>query len=766
MSDCQNENGRAEEIGAPAGAREKSVEFDVDVHQDAEAEISATPSFQNASLLDDHARAGHELIPLRHWKAKDAAGKPAGKEPVGRWRLQPSLTLPEAAAHMKAGKNVGVRLRSIDLVIDVDPRYFAEGDDPLARLIADFGLPDAPFVLTGGGGRHLYFRKPAEIAIVHELATYPGIEFASLGRYVVAAGSVHPNGTPYRLDDDPLARSLSEAPEATTALLDAIRKPSVKASTDAHGEIEPEQLERLLSRLDVTAYNGRHDGWLAIMMASHHGTAGDGIDEFVAWSVSDPEYTNDEADIRRRWQSLGLKPNGVRLGTLLKALSDAGHGAWIEEVLRSPAEEDFADDHDGEPLATPESSASAVWNEWVWVVEPYQFFRRSDTHKLRTDQWKSLFAHLRPEGDVLNAVWKNNLRLRKFETLVYLPETVEFPDGENGGRYNIWRRSGVKAKEGDVSVFLDHMAHLFPDEGDRNHVLDYLALLVQQPAEKIHFALLIRGAQGTGKSWIGILMERIVGRRNAMRPSNDEVISRWTAWMEGAQLAIIEELMTLGRKEVANRLKPAITDATLRIEQKGCSIYSIPNCLNFLCFTNHDDALPIEHGDRRWLVVFSPAKKRDEAYYDRLFGYLDSGGAAHVKHWLAKRQVSLNPHGVAPSTVGKETMRRLGMGDAEAYLLDLFDAASAPFDFDLVRLDDVVAAVPAALRGRSNLRARVSKMLKNELGAIEHTRYTKGDGKRPAMQLWSVRSQDAWDKVGAAGRIDAFTAHRSAASLD
>ena len=75
-------------------------------------------------------------------------------------------------------------------------------------------------------------------------------------------------------------------------------------------------------------------------------------------------------------------------------------------------------------------------------------------------------------------------------------------------------------KLGNVKPFLDHMTLLFPDEGDGELVLDYLALLTQKPAQKIHFALLVCGSQGTGKSWIGNLMERIIGRPNVVRPSN------------------------------------------------------------------------------------------------------------------------------------------------------------------------------------------------------------------------------------------------------
>jgi predicted P-loop ATPase len=332
MSACENGNGRAEGTGAPANASERTV--DIDRIETTETASEAAPASHDPKALDAHAAAGHHLIPID------------GKKPVGHgWTRSTPMSLDQAKARYKAGRNVGNRLRSTDLVIDVDPRHFADGDDPMARLIADFGLPEMPFVRTGNGGWHYYLSMPADTEIVNSLSDYPGIEFKAHGRQVVAAGSIHPEtGQPYVLDDDPLALLLREAPEAPTAFLDAIGKPSVSASADASGEITPEQLEKLLSKRDVAAYSGRHDEWLNIMMACHHGTGGLGIEEFVAWSVSDPDYAGDEADIRRRWNSLTIKPGGVTIKTLYKALSDAGHGAWIEEVLRSSPQDDFPDD--------------------------------------------------------------------------------------------------------------------------------------------------------------------------------------------------------------------------------------------------------------------------------------------------------------------------------------------------------------------------------------------------------------------------------------
>jgi predicted P-loop ATPase len=334
MSDFGSENRHAAEDGVPAGADIGDAGFDVGGNHTAAAALHDEPSKPEFLMLEAHFAAGHDLIPVD------------GKAPAEKgWRRSPSLSLDAAKARYTAGRNVGVRLRDTDLVIDVDPRNFAAGDAPVARLAREFDLPDAPFVRTGGGGFHHYFRKPAGMPVVNGLPEYPGVEFKSLGRQVVAAGSIHPDtGRPYSLDDDVLALSLSEAPEASTALLDAIGKPSDEALSDAFGEITPQQLEKLLSKLDVTAYAGRHDDWFKIMAASHHGTGGSGIDEFVAWSVSDPAYADDEAETRKRWRSLSFKASAVKLGTLLKALSNAGHGAWIDEVLRVPAAEDFPHD--------------------------------------------------------------------------------------------------------------------------------------------------------------------------------------------------------------------------------------------------------------------------------------------------------------------------------------------------------------------------------------------------------------------------------------
>ena len=110
--------------------------------------------------------------------------------------------------------NVGIALDGL-VVVDVDPRNGAPADrDEIAATLGPW--PETAEAITGGGGRHLYFR--ARDGLQPPRAVAQGIDIKSgPGAYVVAPPSVHANGRRYAWDGlaDPIEalRALPAAPE-------------------------------------------------------------------------------------------------------------------------------------------------------------------------------------------------------------------------------------------------------------------------------------------------------------------------------------------------------------------------------------------------------------------------------------------------------------------------------------------------------------------------------------------------------------------------
>jgi hypothetical protein len=342
MKDLNNEEGRDPEGDAAIQAGSKGLD-----------QKSRDDHATERGRLEPLFTAGLELIPLHAPDALDRKGRAIGKAPLrSGWRKTSALDLDDAVEHLAGGRNVGVRLRANDLVIDADPRHYEEGDDPLARLLADFGLPTHPHVMTGGGGVHLYLTKPADVRTVETLDEYQGIEFKVQGRQVVAPGSIQPEtGRTYLLELDPLDDNLTM--EAPMELVLALTRP-VSVGTSEVGNMQPERLSQVLDVLDAADYR-EQDKWLNLMMACHHATGGAGREEFVAWSIGDPQYSEDEWIVGRRWDSFNADDKGQRVteGTLMKIVYDSGKAHLI------PADSDAADDFEGEEFDVPEGALDA-----------------------------------------------------------------------------------------------------------------------------------------------------------------------------------------------------------------------------------------------------------------------------------------------------------------------------------------------------------------------------------------------------------------------
>jgi hypothetical protein len=246
------------------------------------------------------------------------------------------------------------------------------------------------------------------------------------------------------------------------------------------------------------------------------------------------------------------------------------------------------------------------------------------------------------------------------ERLEFLPGQPEISHDDDDCRVlNLWRPPAWSYREDAPAptVLLEHVAYLF--DGNReaiDHVLNFLAHLVQRPAERVSHALLITSkAKGIGKSTFGTIVRRLVGEQNSRVVQTKDLKAQFDGWLVGKLVIQVDEVYESGNWELANKLKPLITERTVSVNVKYGPQMEIENYARFIMFSNHTAPLDLEAGDRRYFVFESTAQPKDDGYYDRLHEFVESPeGMEAIYSFLMKRDLSaFKPHRRPPMTEAK-----------------------------------------------------------------------------------------------------------------
>ena len=304
---------------------------------------------------------GADLIPIHVWNKK-IKGKERGKTPVDFDWTTRTYTPKQIKDTIRKGFNIGYRIGADDLIVDFDPRNYS--GEPIEELIPElFGyfdmeemLEDNMSVQTGSGGYHVYFKLPDECdykLLKEILECYPGIEFKRKGRQVLCAGCKHPNGKYYKWVTKRKPRIIPQNVIDTISRL--VKPKNADYSSGAGSLTGPQLYDLILANLNIEDY-ASNDTWFPLLCGAHHATDGEGIEEFVEWSLEDSFYSGDENTIRQRWDSLSEKDNNITIGTLIHELEKHGEDSanlkavltFSESVLDDlDSEDDFdADDMD------------------------------------------------------------------------------------------------------------------------------------------------------------------------------------------------------------------------------------------------------------------------------------------------------------------------------------------------------------------------------------------------------------------------------------
>lgn len=405
---------------------------------------------------------------------------------------------------------------------------------------------------------------------------------------------------------------------------------------------------------------------------------------------------------------------------------------------------------------------------WVFIVETEEFHHLATGLTLSKLSFDGLYRHL-PEvkrGSSASAQFLEDFKERKLIRRIYLPGSKEKIVLLKGGLtgLNTWVDSDISPVAGDARLFVQHLHYLAGNDKDFNHLADMLAYIIQKPGRKLKSAIIIVGKQGTGKSYVGDVLRVLVGAHNCSVIETHELKSEYSAYMEDKVLVLIEEMMAIGRRDVLNNLKPKITQSTVTLRKKYANSRDIPNTVNFIAFTNHMDALPLDDDDRRYFVVGTDLPKKEGDYYDRLWSWTEENYGA-ILSWLLKRDLSrFNPNARPPVTAAKREMTHSSRPIVETEIARMIAEHERPFDQDLVVVRNVLSVLTVYLR-EANLTA-VQKGLKANGAKNLGQKKALVQGLEEKVSLWAIRNHDQWERKPNAAIARAYLESQARLDLD
>lgn len=251
------------------------------------------------------------------------------------------------------------------------------------------------------------------------------------------------------------------------------------------------------------------------------------------------------------------------------------------------------------------------------------------------------------------------------------------------GSVNTYIPPDVQMVQGDVGPFLDLLARLLPDPGDRAIMLAYMAAVVQYPGHKFQWAPVLQGCEGNGKTALFSCVIYAVGRRYTHQPKAKQLGAQFNAYLDGKIFILVEEIHMNGRREILDDLKPLITNSAIEVEGKGVDQRMIENRANWAFCTNYQDAVLKSRNDRRYAIFFTAQQSKADIirdgmggqYFPDLWDWFRGGGWAKVAWFLKHYDIpdALNPAGAchrAPDTTSTNAAIERSQGGLESEIVE------------------------------------------------------------------------------------------------
>jgi hypothetical protein len=315
---------------------------------------------------------------------------------------------------------------------------------------------------------------------------------------------------------------------------------------------------------------------------------------------------------------------------------------------------------------------------------------------------------------------------------------------------NVFRHSTIVLGDAALAMpWVEHCERIFNKPGDCDQFLDFMAHRVQRPWEKIRFALLIGGEQGTGKDTAIEMCVPAIGPWNTENIAPRVIQTPFNAYLVSVLLRINEaaDAQDQSRWMLNEQLKNIIAGTPDHATINGK--YQLTQHVKLYCAvivtTNHLlSSIFIPQDDRRFDVIECATKSEmglaDDAkrrtYFEKLWGWFyNEDGARHVAAFLHARDLTkFSPNNGQRKTAAHRLVVQHGLSGDEWFL----DALEADDNPDLFRSDVLILRATHNGEDAAGVRGKLPYVAERHgyrrfPSSTKDGRWLNGDGKKCAL---------------------------------
>jgi len=380
-----------------------------------------------------------------------------------------------------------------------------------------------------------------------------------------------------------------------------------------------------------------------------------GVDDNVIFSIiTDKDFGISESVIQ-----LGSRAESYALRQIERA-----HEFTIDPALTELNERHAVISSMGGKCRVISEEHDFAFNRPKIEMQTFADFRNRYMHqKVKVGEDKDGNDKFMPKGDW----WLKHAHRRQFDAMVFVPgQEVE-------GAYNLWRGFTCEAKPGQCDLFLNHLRDNICQgvEEHYQYLVTWLADAVQHPNKPGGTAVVMRGKQGTGKSFFAKSVGHLFGQHFLQISNSKHLVGSFNAHLRDCVLLFADEAFYAGDKKGEGTLKALITEEHIVVEKKGIDSEASPNYIHLIMASNSEWVVPVAMDDRRFFVLdTSENHRKDTKYFGAIQDQLDHGGYEALLHYLMTFDTGKINLREAPTTDALNEQKQLNLSPEQSWWYD------------------------------------------------------------------------------------------------